>query len=205
MTLRALLEHCVHEGASDLHLSAGLPPLLRIDGDIHPCALPPLDHDEINGFLCELMNPAQRASYELGQELDFACVVPDLARFRVNAFRQRRGAAAVFRIIPAAVPSLTQLGLGEIFERICALPRGLVCVTGPTGSGKSSTLAALLDHLNATRRQHILTIEDPVEFVHANKLSLITQREVGSDTPSFAAALRAALREDPDIILVGEL
>jgi twitching motility protein PilT len=205
MTLRALLEHAVSVGASDLHLSAGLPPLLRLDGDMQPCDAAPLTHEQVRELLFELMTPVQRDTYERELELDFACAVPDLARFRVNAFVQRRGAAAVLRTIPSAVPTLAQLGLGAVFERLCALPRGLVCVTGPTGSGKSTTLAALLDHLNATRRQHILTIEDPVEFMHASKLSLVTQREVGRDTPSFAVALRAALREDPDVILVGEL
>jgi twitching motility protein PilT len=205
MMVRALLEQALRTGASDLHLSAGLPPLLRIDGDIRPCDGAPLGHEQVRGLLFELMSATQRDSYERELELDFACAVPDLARFRVNAFVQRRGAAAVLRAIPATVPSLAQLGLGAVFERLCMLPRGLVCVTGPTGSGKSTTLAALVDHLNATRRLHILTLEDPVEFLHASKLALVTQREVGSDTPSFAAALRAALREDPDVILVGEL
>ena len=205
MNLTTLLERCVHSGASDLHLSAGLPPLLRIDGDIQPCDRASLEDEHVRGMLQELMSEAQLLCFEQHHELDFACEVAGLARFRVNAFVQRRGVSAVLRTIPSEVPTLGQLGLGAGFERICQLPRGLVCVTGPTGSGKSTTLAALLDHLNATRRLHILTIEDPVEFLHTSKLSLVSQREVGRDTQSFAAALRSALREDPDIILVGEL
>ncbi|MDR0779578.1 MAG: type IV pilus twitching motility protein PilT [Pseudomonadales bacterium] len=207
MPIQPLLEQAMRAGASDLHLSVGLPPLLRLDGDIQPCDCAPLAHEEVRALLFEIMSAAQRETYARELELDFACTLPlpTLARFRVNAFMQRRGAAAVLRLIPSAIPTPAQLGLGAVFERLCALPRGLVCVTGPTGSGKSTTLAALLDHLNATRRQHILTIEDPVEFVHTSKLSLVTQREVGRDTPSFASALRAALREDPDVILVGEL
>lgn len=205
MNLRSLLERCVHAGASDLHLSAGLAPLLRIDGDIQPCERSVLEDADVRALLFELMSVEQREVYERQQELDFACELPELARFRVNAFVQRRGAAAVLRVIPSTVPTLAQLGLGPVFERICALPRGLVCVTGPTGSGKSTTLAALIDQLNATKRHHILTIEDPVEFVHTSRLSLVSQREVGRDTASFATALKAALREDPDVILVGEL
>jgi twitching motility protein PilT len=188
-----------------MHLSAGMPPLIRVDGDIRRIDVPSLDHKAVHGLIYEIMNDKQRKNYEKDLECDFSFEIPNLARFRVNAFVQNRGAGAVFRTIPSKILSMEQLGMGEIFKKISEVPRGLVCVTGPTGSGKSTTLAAMVDYINTNHYHHILTIEDPIEFVHESKRCLINQREVGPQTLSFSAALRSALREDPDVILVGEL
>ena len=205
MDITELLAFSVKQGASDLHLSGGLPPMIRIDGDIRRINLPPMEHKEVHSLIYEIMNDKQRRDYEEFLETDFSFEVPGVARFRVNAFNQNRGAGAVFRTIPSRVLSMDDLGLGGIFKDICMMPRGLCLVTGPTGSGKSTTLAAMVDYINENRYQHILTIEDPIEFVHESKKCLINQREVHKDTHGFNEALRSALREDPDVILVGEL
>jgi twitching motility protein PilT len=205
MDITELLLLSAARGASDLHLSAGLAPMVRIDGDIQPLDWPVLQQPQVLALIHSLMSEAQRREFEAVQDLDFACELATVGRFRVNAFRHQRGAGAVLRSIPSRVPNLDQLGLGQVFRQIAEVPRGLVLVTGPTGSGKSTTLAAMIDHLNQTRRQHILTIEDPIEFIHPPKGCLVNQREVHRDTQSFASALRSALREDPDVILVGEL
>ena len=205
MNIQELLNFSVKSKASDMHLSAGMPPLIRVDGDIRRIDVPSLDHKAVHGLIYEIMNDKQRKNYEKDLECDFSFEIPNLARFRVNAFVQNRGAGAVFRTIPSRILSMEQLGMGEIFKKISDLPRGLVCVTGPTGSGKSTTLAAMIDYINTNHYHHILTIEDPIEFVHESKKCLINQREVHRDTHGFNEALRSALREDPDIILVGEL
>ena len=205
MDITELLAFSAKQGASDLHLSAGLPPMIRVDGDVRRINLPPLEHQEVHGLIYEIMNDKQRKDFEEFLETDFSFEVPGVARFRVNAFNQNRGAGAVFRTIPSTVLSLEQLNCPAIFAELSELPRGLVLVTGPTGSGKSTTLAAMINHINVAHYKHILTIEDPVEFVHVSQKSLINQREVSRDTHSFTNALRSALREDPDIILVGEM
>lgn len=205
MDITELLAFSAKQNASDLHLSAGLPPMIRVDGDIRRLNVPAIDNNDVRRLIYAIMNDRQRRDYEEHLEIDFSFEVPGIARFRVNAFTQARGAGAVFRTIPNQVLSIQTLGLGEVFERLAMLPRGLVLVTGPTGSGKSTTLAAMIDYINDHRYEHILTIEDPVEFVHVSKRCLINQREVHRDTHSFADALRSALREDPDVILVGEL
>ncbi|MBX2807892.1 MAG: type IV pilus twitching motility protein PilT [Cellvibrionaceae bacterium] len=205
MDITELLAFSAKQGASDLHLSAGLPPMIRIDGDIRRINLPAMDHKQVHSLIYEIMNDKQRKDYEEFLETDFSFEVPGVSRFRVNALNQNRGAAAVFRTIPSKVMSMEDLGLGQVFRDIVSVPRGLILVTGPTGSGKSTTLAALVDFLNDNKYHHILTIEDPIEFVHESKKCLINQREVHRDTHGFAQALRSALREDPDIILVGEL
>jgi twitching motility protein PilT len=205
MDITELLAFSAKQNASDLHLSAGLPPMIRVDGDIRRLNVPAIDNNDVRKLIYDIMNDRQRRDYEEHLEIDFSYELPGVARFRVNVFTQARGAGAVFRTIPNQVLSMQTLGLGEVFERLAMLPRGLVLVTGPTGSGKSTTLAAMIDYINDHRYEHILTIEDPVEFVHASKRCLINQREVHRDTHSFADALRSALREDPDVILVGEL
>lgn len=205
MDITELLAFSAKQNASDLHLSAGLAPMIRVDGDIHRLNVPAMTHKEVLALIHAVMNERQRREFEEHLETDFSYALPKVARFRVNAFHQARGAGAVFRTIPSEVLSMQALGLGEVFERLAMLPRGLVLVTGPTGSGKSTTLAALIDFINEHRFEHILTIEDPVEFVHDSKRCLINQREVHRDTHSFANALRSALREDPDVIMVGEL
>lgn len=205
MNIQELLNFSVQQGSSDLHVTAGMPPLIRVDGDIRRINVDPMDHKEVHGLIYEIMNDKQRKDYEEFLESDFSFEIPGLARFRVNAFVQNRGAAAVFRTIPSEVLNMEQLGMGKVFEDISNTPRGLIAVTGPTGSGKSTTMAAMIDYINSTRYEHILTIEDPIEFVHQSKKSLINQREVHRDTHGFNEALRSALREDPDIILVGEL
>ena len=205
MNIQELLNFSVKSKASDMHLSAGMPPLIRVDGDIRRIDVPSLDHKAVHGLIYEIMNDKQRKNYEKDLECDFSFEIPNLARFRVNAFVQNRGAGAVFRTIPSKILSMEQLGMGEIFKKISEVPRGLVCVTGPTGSGKSTTLAAMVDYINTNHYHHVLTIEDPIEFVHESKKCLINQREVHRDTHGFNEALRSALREDPDIILVGEL
>lgn len=205
MDITELLAFSAKQGASDLHLSAGLPPMIRVDGDVRRINLPPMDHKQVHALIYDIMNDKQRKDYEEFLETDFSFEVPGVARFRVNAFNQNRGAGAVFRTIPSKVLSMEDLGMGEVFKKITDVPRGLVLVTGPTGSGKSTTLAAMLDYLNNNKYHHILTIEDPIEFVHESKKCLVNQREVYRDTHGFSEALRSALREDPDIILVGEM
>lgn len=205
MNLDDLLNFAVKNNASDLHLSAGLPPMIRVDGDIRRINLPALEHKEVHGLVYDIMNDKQRKDYDEFLECDFSFEVPKLARFRVNAFNQNRGAGAVFRTIPTKILTLEQLGCTQVFRDMMNVPRGLILVTGPTGSGKSTTLAAMIDHKNKTEHGHILTIEDPIEFVHESQKCLINQREVHRDTLGFNEALRSALREDPDIILVGEM
>ena len=205
MDIAQLLAFGVKQGASDLHLSAGLPPMIRVDGDIRRINVPEMDHKQVHDMIYDIMSDKQRKDFEEFLETDFSFEIPGLARFRVNAFNQDRGAAAVFRTIPSKVLTLEDLGCPETFRDIVNVPRGLVLVTGPTGSGKSTTLAAMVDYKNDSDYSHILTIEDPIEFVHISKKSLINQREVHRDTLGFAEALRSALREDPDVILVGEL
>ncbi len=205
MDITELLAFSVKHKASDLHLSAGVPPMIRVDGDVRKINLPALEHRQVHSLIYDIMNDHQRKELEENLEVDFSFAVPNLARFRVNAFHQNRGVAAVFRTIPSTVLTLDELNAPEIFRPICVYPRGLVLVTGPTGSGKSTTLAAMIDYINDSFHHHILTIEDPIEFLHENKRSLINQREVHRDTLNFNNALRSALREDPDIILVGEM
>lgn len=205
MDITELLAFSVQHKASDLHLSSGVAPMIRVDGDVRRINIPALEDKDVNNLVYDIMNDNQRKDYEQNLEVDFSFEVPNLARFRVNAFNSNRGPAAVFRTIPSEVLTLDDLGAPDIFKTISDNPRGLVLVTGPTGSGKSTTLAAMVDYINQNKHHHILTIEDPIEFVHDNKLSLINQREVHRDTHSFSNALRSSLREDPDVILVGEL
>ena len=200
-----LLAFSVKNNASDLHLSSGLPPMIRVDGDMRRINVPPLEHRAVHSLMYDIMNDKQRKDYEEFLETDFSFEIPGVARFRVNAFNQKRGAASVFRTIPSKVLTLEELNAPAIFKKIVDVPRGLVLVTGPTGSGKSTTLAAMIDYLNDNNYSHILTIEDPIEFVHSSKKCLINQREVHKDTLGFSEALRSALRQDPDIILVGEM
>lgn len=205
MNLSELLSLSIKEGASDLHLSAGLSPILRIDGDLVQTDLPIMNSDLVDKLIYEVLNDRQIAIVEDGAEIDFSFEIPHVARFRANVFNQNRGRAAAFRAISAEVATLEELELGEVFEELCLKPRGLVLITGPTGSGKSKTQAAMVDHINKHRPYHILTIEDPIEYVHQSIRSLINQREVRRDTQSFSQALRAALREDPDVVVVGEM
>ena len=205
MDIGELLAFSVKNGASDLHLSAGLPPMIRVDGDVRRVNVPPMEHKEVHSLVYDIMNDKNRKDFEEFLETDFSFEVPGLARFRVNAFNQERGAAAVFRTIPSEILSLEDLGAPTIFKEISDYPRGIVLVTGPTGSGKSTTLAGMVNHKNESEYGHILTVEDPIEFVHQSKKCLINQREVHRDTLGFNEALRSALREDPDTILVGEL
>ena len=205
MEISELLAFSVKNKASDLHLSAGLPPMIRVHGDIRRINVPALNNQEVRAMVYDIMSDSQRKIYEAQLEVDFSFELRDVARFRVNAFNQERGAGAVFRTIPSVVLTLEQLEAPRIFKDIADTPRGIVVVTGPTGSGKSTTLAAMVDYVNEKEYGHILTIEDPIEFVHKSKKCLVNQREVGPHTHGFAEALRSALREDPDVILVGEM
>ena len=205
MDIGELLAFGVKNGCSDMHLSAGLPPMIRVDGDVRRVNVPLMEHKEVHDLVYDIMNDKQRKDYEEFLECDFSFEIPGLARFRVNAFNQQRGAAAVFRTIPSEILTLEDLSAPDIFKEISEIPRGVVLVTGPTGSGKSTTLAGMVNHKNETEYGHILTIEDPIEFVHQSKKCLINQREVHRDTLGFNEALRSALREDPDTILVGEM
>ncbi len=205
MQITELLTLAIEHNASDLHLSAGLPPMIRVDGEMRRLKMPVLEQRAVLELIDAIMNDTQRQDYEALLETDFSVELPGVARFRVNAYNQQRGAAAVFRAIPSTVPTLDELQAPDIFKRIVEVPRGLVLVTGPTGSGKSTTLAAMVDYVNDKESGHILTIEDPIEFVHVSKRCLINQREVQRDTLGFSEALRSALRQDPDIILVGEM
>ena len=205
MDIAQLLAFGVKQGASDLHLSAGLPPMIRVDGDIRRINLPEMDHKQVHDMIYDIMSDRQRKDYEEFWETDFSFEIPGLARFRVNAFNHNRGAGGVFRTIPSKILSLEDLGAPKIFQEISEYPRGIVLVTGPTGSGKSTTLAGMVDYKNESEYGHILTVEDPIEFVHESKKCLVNQREVHRDTLGFNEALRSALREDPDTILVGEM
>ena len=205
MDITQLLAFGVEQGASDCHLSAGEPPMLRIHGDLKKLEYAPLTKEEVHGLVYDIMSDAQRKTFEETHECDFSFEMGAVARFRVNVFMQKRGEGAVFRTIPTTILTLEALGMPPILKQLCDREKGLVLVTGPTGSGKSTTLAAMIDHLNNTFEGHILTIEDPIEFVHESKKCLVNQRELGPHTGSFANALRAALREDPDIILLGEM
>ena len=205
MQITDLLAFGVKNKASDLHLSAGLPPMIRVHGDIRRINLPEMSSEEVGQMITSVMNDQQRKLYQQNMETDFASELPNVARFRVNAFTSNRGPAAVFRTVPSTVLTLEDLKAPRIFQKIADHPRGLVLVTGPTGSGKSTTLAAMINYINDTQPSHILTIEDPIEFVHQSKKALVNQRELHQHTHSFANALRSALREDPDVILIGEM
>ncbi|MDX9739783.1 MAG: type IV pilus twitching motility protein PilT [Gammaproteobacteria bacterium] len=205
MDIAELLAFSAKNKASDLHLSADLPPMIRVDGDVRRINVPPLDNKTVQSMLYDIMSDKQRKDFEEFLETDFSFEIPGLARFRVNVFNHNRGVGGVFRTIPSTILTLEDLGAPSIFKRISEYPRGIVLVTGPTGSGKSTTLAAMLDYKNSNEFGHILTIEDPIEFVHQSKKCLVNQREIGRDSLGFAEALRSALREDPDIILVGEM
>src|SRR5579863_4490400 len=205
MDIAELLAFSVKNKASDLHLSAGLPPMIRVDGDVRRINIPAFEHKQVHALVYDIMSDKQRRDYEEFLETDFSFEIPGLARFRVNAFNQNRGAGAVFRTIPSDIQTLEDLGAPRVFKELIDQTQGLILVTGPTGSGKSTTLAAMVDHVNKNEYGHILTIEDPIEFVHTAQKCLINQREVHRDTHGFSEALRSALREDPDYVLVGEM
>ena len=205
MQITDLLAFSVKNKASDLHISTGLPPMIRVHGDVRRINLPAANQEQVFDMITDVMNDNQRKIFQQNLETDFSFELPNIARFRVNAFMSNRGPAAVFRTIPSTVLTLEQLNAPKVFEKISDTPRGLVLVTGPTGSGKSTTLAAMINYINENHPAHILTIEDPIEFVHQSKKALVNQRELHEHTHSFANALRSALREDPDVILVGEM
>ncbi len=205
LDINKLLAFTLKQGASDLHLSAGMPPIVRLHGEMTRLDVPALDADQLLGLLHSIMSEDQRQEFERDLDFDFAIELAEMGRFRVNAFMQTRGPGAVLRTIPTRIPTLQELGMPKVLSELAMKERGLILVTGPTGSGKSTTLAAMVAHINERRRAHIITIEDPIEFVHQPKTCLVNQREVGRNTHSFANALRSALREDPDVILVGEL
>jgi twitching motility protein PilT len=205
MDISELLIFAVKNKASDLHVSAGEPPLVRIHGEMRRIEGPPLENEAIHRMIYDILNDEQRKTYEEHLEIDFSFALGEYGRFRVNVFKQNRGDAAVFRTIPNTIPTFEELGLPKILMDLSRLEKGLVLVTGPTGSGKSTTLAAMLDLVNTELKGHVITIEDPIEFVHPCKSCLVNQRELGPHTHSFANALRSALREDPDVILVGEM
>ena len=205
LDIQTLLKATVDAGASDLHISAGMPPMIRLRGDMVRSQAPAQSNEEARAMLYTLMSEEQRREFEKSHDIDFAFEVPGLSRFRANIFEQRRGIGGVFRVIATKIRTLEELNTPAVLRDLVMRERGLVLVTGPTGSGKSTTLAAMIDYVNANRAGHIITIEDPIEFVHESKKCLINQREVGPHTLSFANALRSALREDPDVILVGEM
>ncbi len=205
MDIAQLLTFAVKNGASDLHISAGVEPMIRVDGDMKRINLPPMPHKQVHAMIYDIMNDKQRKTYDEFFEVDFSFDIPGLARFRVNAFTHDRGAGAAFRNVPSLIQSLEDLNCPAVFRQLAELPRGLILVTGPTGSGKSTTLAAMVNHKNETEYGHVITIEDPIEFLHQSKRCLINQREIHRDTLGFGEALRSALREDPDTILVGEM
>ena len=206
MNLQTLLKLCIEKTGSDLHVSSNWVPMIRVNGELEPAKdAPMLNAATVKNLVYNIMTPEQRHAFETTLELDFAMVMPAVGRFRVNAFHEMNGIAAVFRIIPEKIPTLDALNLSPIIKKLVALPNGLILVTGPTGSGKSTTLAAMINYINENESQHIITIEDPIEFMHTSKKSLVHQREVHRDTHDFSAALRSALREDPDVILLGEM
>ncbi|MDX8381013.1 MAG: type IV pilus twitching motility protein PilT [Ghiorsea sp.] len=205
MDISELLAFSVKNGASDLHVSAGEAPMIRINGDMTKIKMPALEDKQVQSMVYDIMNDHQRKHFEEFLDLDFSFALGDIARFRVNCFWQNRGMSAVFRTIPTEILTLEQLHAPELFKELAMMPRGICLVTGPTGSGKSTTLAAMINYRNEREKGHILTVEDPIEFVHKTQNSLISQREVGPHTKSFATALKGALREDPDVILVGEM
>jgi twitching motility protein PilT len=205
MDISELLRFVLDSKGSDLHLSAGEPPIIRVHGEMTKVDMPPLDKEEVHNMVYDVLSDFQRKVFEELLELDFSFALGDLARFRVNVFKQHRGESAVFRTIPSKIPTFEDLFLPKVFKDLAVLEKGLVLVTGPTGSGKSTTLAAIIDFINDNKKEHILTIEDPIEFLHKSKKCLVNQRELGAHTKSFSAALRSALREDPDVILVGEM
>ena len=205
MDITEILTLSAKQGASDLHISTGLPPMIRVDGELHRTNLPLLTHQQVHSLIYQIMNNKQKKEFEEFLDIDFSFSVPDVARFRVHIFHQNRGYAAVFRTIPTQILTLEQLGMGDVFRNISLQSRGLVLVTGPTGSGKSTSMAAMVDCINKNRSDHILTIEDPIEFVHQSNKSLINQRQMHRDTLNFDQALRSALREDPDVLVIGEL
>jgi len=205
LDINELLTRVMDRGASDLHVTVGVPPTLRIDGTLVPAEEPPLTPEQTRDLVYSIMSDEQRKELEQQWECDFAYSIPGRARFRVNAYFQRGSVGAAFRLIPLEIRTIRELGLPLILETLALKPRGLVLVTGPTGSGKSTTLAAMIDHINTNRQQHVITVEDPIEYLHVHKRCVIEQREVGADTQSFASALRHVLRQDPDIILIGEM
>jgi twitching motility protein PilT len=205
-SIDTLLERVAADDASDLHLTAGAPPVLRIRGQLHPLEeFEPFTPEETRDLLYRILSTEQQKRLEVDRQLDFSHAVPGVARFRVNVYYQRDSLAAAFRLVPKLLKSAAELGLPEVLRELAMEPRGLVLVTGPTGSGKSTTLATMIDAINSTRALHIVTIEDPIEFLHAHKRSVVNQREIGADAKGFAEALRGALRQDPDVILVGEM
>lgn len=204
-SIRQLLKVMTDRGGSDLHVTTGTPPQIRIDGSLVPLRTPPLTPMETKALCYEVLSDEQKVRFERDNELDFSFNVKGISRFRANVFMQRGAVGAAFRAIPFKVRTLDELGVPPVLKELAHLPRGLVLVTGPTGSGKSTTLAAMIDEINSTERHHILTVEDPIEYLHPNKLSVVNQREVGADTESFKGALRYALRQDPDVVLVGEM